>query len=69
MEETSSGGTETESDTDACECECAGADTEGTCTQSERGCTMTSGTTGWSPELLGVLLVVALGRWRTRPVR
>ncbi len=70
MDETTSGGVDTETDTEeASESGCPGADTEGTCTKTERGCAIGPATTCWSPELLGVFLVMALGRWRTRPAR
>ncbi len=62
MDETTSGGVETDTD-EPCECACAGEDTEGTCTQSERGCTVAP---GLSPELLGVFLLLALRRRRVR---
>ena len=64
MDETSSGGVDTETDTEEVSEGGCGEDTEGGCTETERGCSIAAGTTGWSPELLGVLLVIALGRWR-----
>ncbi len=62
-ETTSVTATETETDTETCEeCGCSAEDTEGGCTTPERGCTIGGG----SPELLGVLLVLAVGRKRVR---
>jgi len=65
MDETTSAGVETDTD-DSCECACAGEDTEGTCTESDRGCAVAPTSPGWSPELLGVFLVLALRRRRFR---
>lgn len=66
MDETSTGGTGTDGDTD-CDCECPGEDTEGGCTQSERGCTVVPG--GAPGGLSLMLALVVMGQFRRRAPR
>ena len=55
MDETTTDGTETDTD---CNCECPGEDTEGGCTQSERGCAVAPDAEASGAPLMLALVVV-----------